>query len=142
MAFRFENHRGRERVPSASRRRVLVVDEDSNDLQYYAAILQQQGYEVRTCNTYLEGDECLRCGPYDIIIVSQGSHAFEGRSLLERVLAIDRRTPVLVLTRCVDMDCYLEAMQMGAVDYLEKPLTPAELAHVIETHLRPVGLAA
>jgi FixJ family two-component response regulator len=37
-------------------------------------------------------------------------------------LQMDRHRAVLVVTRCVDMSCYLEAMQMGAVDYLEKPL--------------------
>ena len=42
----------------------------------------------------------------------------------------------MVLTRCVDMQCYLEAMQMGAVDYLEKPLSDAEIVHLVETHLR------
>lgn len=142
MAPRAANLAGVEQRPFLTRKKVLLVDEDSRDLRYYAAILQQQGYEVQTCETYVEGDECLSCGAYDIIVVSQGSHAFEGRSLLEHVLTIDRHTPVLVLTRCVDMDCYLEAMQMGAVDYLEKPLTPAEFARAIETHLRPSRLAA
>ena len=44
--------------------------------------------------------------------------------------------PVLVLTECLDMDSYLEAMQLGAVDYVEKPLRPDEVARLVETHVR------
>jgi len=56
--------------------------------------------------------------------------------LVKRVIEIDRRLPVLVLTECLDMDSYLEAMQLGAVDYVEKPLRPDEVARLVETHVR------
>ncbi len=116
--------------------RVLVVDPDSRDRQYYSSILEQKGFGVRACASYSEGDHCLENGPVDFVVINQGSRAFEGRALLERVLAIDRHIPVVVLTRSVDMGCYLEAMQMGAVDYLEKPLSSEQVIRVIETHLR------
>jgi two-component system phosphoglycerate transport system response regulator PgtA len=125
-----------------TRRRVLLVDEDARDLQYYGAVLQEEGYEVRACESFAQGVECLDKETYDFVVVSQGSRAFEGRFLLERVMAVDRRTPVLVLTRSVDMYCYMEAMQLGAVDYLEKPLPPAEIVRIVETHLRPCAAAA
>ena len=142
MVPRIESRLGPPQVPFLTRRKLLLVEEDSRDLRYYTAILEQHGYEVNGCPSYAEGLRSLGGGSFDFIIVSQGSRAFEGRTLLERVLTIDRRTPVLVLTRCVDMGCYLEAMQMGAVDYLEKPLAPSDLKRVIKTHLRPLNIAA
>lgn len=123
-------------------RKVLLVDEDLRDLHYYGAILRQQGYEVRACASYAEGTFCLTTESFDFIVVTQGSHAFEGRSVLERAIAISRRTPVLVLTACLDMGCYLEAMQLGAVDYVEKPVAPSEMSRLLETHLRPRSTAA
>ncbi len=126
----------------APARRVLVVDEDANDLSYYARTLRQFGYKVRICSSYAEAVEWLGRETYDFIVVSQGSRAFEGRSVVERVVMLDRRIPVLVLARCAEMDCYLEAMQLGAVDYLEKPLSPSELMRVVETHLRPRSMVA
>ena len=125
-----------------TRRRVLLVDEDARDLQSYSAVLQEEGYEVRACESFAQGVECLDKEAYDFVVVSQGSRAFEGRFLLEQVMTVDRRTPVLVLTRSVDMYCYMEAMQLGAVDYLEKPLPPAEIVRIVETHLRPRAAAA
>lgn len=134
--------RATERARVDSPRKVLVVDEDFEDLQYYAAKLQQQGFEVSACASHAEGLHWMKSEIFDFIVVSQGSHAFEGRSILERAIEIDRHTPVVVLTRCLNMGCYLEAMQLGALDYLEKPLAPADIVWLVENHLRPRAVAA
>ena len=63
--------------------------------------------------------------PFDFIVVSPGSPTFAAHRLVELTLARHQHTPVVVLTRCLEMNCYLEAMQLGAVDYLEEPLAPA-----------------
>ena len=142
MGSGIATHRAQESSHILWRARVLLVEPDSRDRQYYSSILQQKGYEVCVCTSYNEGERSLAEGPVDFVVINQGSRAFEGRTLLERVLAIDRHIPVVVLTRSVDMSCYLDSMQMGAVDYLEKPLSPEQVVHVIETHLRPhVGTA-
>jgi DNA-binding NtrC family response regulator len=122
-------------------RRVLLVDNDERDLKYHADILMQRGYEVRPFPSYTEGERCLRDEAFDFVVVSQGGPALPARSLLELAVMKDRRLPVLVVTRSVDIKCYLEVMQLGAVDYLEKPLTPGELLRVLETHLPSRQLA-
>ena len=119
------------------RGRVLLVDEDPRDLAHYRAILQEQGYEVWCSSGFEEAVVCVGREVFDCVFVSQGSRSFEGRTILERAMEIDRHIPVVVLTRCLDMGCYLEAMQLGAVDYLEKPLTASQMAWLVETHLRP-----
>lgn len=117
--------------------RILLVDDDAKDLLYYSAILQHEGHEVRSILSYKEGADCLDREDFDFVIVSQGSAAFEGRQVLANVLVKDRTIPTLVLSRSSDIGCYLEAMQMGAFDYREKPLAASELAEVVATHLRP-----
>src|SRR3974377_2140391 len=96
--------------PLLAHKKVLLVDESPRDLQYYAAILQGQGHEVRIVPSYSEGWRALEKERFDFVIVSQGSRDFEGRVLLQRAIEIERRLPVLVLTDCLDMGCYLEAM--------------------------------
>ena len=142
MVHGIPNHRAVGRSPFVPRCRVLLVDEDRGDLDYYHAILQGQGYMLRTCSSYAEGARCLESEAFDLVVVSQGSPAFEGRCVLERAMEIDRGLPVLVLARCLDMGCYLEAMQSGAVDYVAEPLTIAEMVRVIETHVRRHSAAA
>ena len=70
-------------------------------------------------------------------MAAQGSPALEALPLVELTLARNRHTPVVVLTRYLEMSCYPEAMQLGAADYLEKPLAPAEFEHLVTTHCQP-----
>src|SRR5215470_10732328 len=117
-------------------RKVLLVDPDCSDLGCCAETLRQkQGYQVETCSRCDEGVERLEREKFDFVLVCQGSPQFEGRAVLERAMSIDRRMPVLVVTRCPNMNCYLEAMQLGAFDYVEKPIAPSDLVRMVENHL-------
>ncbi len=132
---------------STGSRKVLLVDEEAGDLRILRLTLEGQGFEVSSCTSYEAGIICLEAEPFDFVVVSQGTQAFEGRTVLDRAMRLDRRRPVLVLTRCMSMQCYLEAMQMGAIDYLEKPVPPADLlrfvrAHVASAESRVRGAAA
>lgn len=136
----YEGHTKHEHVPGQTgrpiRARVLLVHENSTDLGNNRAILQQLGCQVFACATYVDGLRSLEAERWDLIVVSQGSPAFEGRSVLERTMEINRDIPVLILTRWHDMPSYVQAMHLGAVDYLEEPVSLSEMGWVLETHLR------
>lgn len=117
------------------RRRILLVDGESGDREHYGHGLREEGFAIRLCSSYEEGARCLEHENFDFVIVDQGSPAFEGRIVLESSTARDRSVPVLVITRYHDICCYVEAMQLGAVDYLEKPIPLSDLLWAIETHL-------
>jgi len=119
------------------RSKILLVDEDAGDLQLYTALLRDQGHSVDDCTTYLEGAQRLEREWYDLIILSQGGQTFEGQSLLERAIELDRRRPVLVLTRAVDMRSYLDVMYLGAHDYVEKPPAAWEIVNTVAHCLGP-----
>jgi DNA-binding NtrC family response regulator len=56
--------------------------------------------------------------------------------VLARAIERDRHAPVVVLSRSIDMPCYIEAIQSGALDYIEKPLVPSEIGLLVRNHLR------
>ena len=111
--------------------KALVVDERPDGLEYYAVMLEQCGYEVRRCGDYGEGVRSLDKETFDFVIVSQGSTKFEGSCVLTRAIEIDRRLPVVVVAGCLDMRSYIEAMQLGATDYLVEPLTAREVGRLL-----------
>ena len=119
------------------RGRILLVDEEERDLKYFTTLLGRMGYSVRAFMNYREAEGCLGHEYFDFVIVSQGGPAFETQRLVQLTLARNRHTPVVVLTRCLEMSCYLEAMQLGALDYLEKPLAPAEVERLVATYFQP-----
>ena len=122
-------------TPGIPGKTLLLVDENMDDLLYYTAILQHLGYEVRACGSYTEAANLFARQQFDLVIVSQCCTAFECRSVLACAVEAAQQTPVLVLTPAADVNCYIEAMQMGAFDYLEKPLRPSELADLVRTHI-------
>lgn len=119
-----------------ARGKLLLVDDNLEDLLYYTAILQHLAYEVRCSASFTDAADLFARENFDLVIVSQGGTSFEGRSVLARAIEADRTTPVLVLTRNANMNCYIEAMQLGAFDYVEKPLAPSEVAELVSFHLR------
>ena len=120
----------------------LVVDEDPADLVYYRTVLQRAGCAVVTCNSYDEALDCLDAERFDLVVLSQGSSAFEGRRVLEKAMALDRGGQVLVVAHVLNMSCYLEAMQLGARDYLEEPVPEQDMIRAAETCLSSRALAA
>jgi DNA-binding NtrC family response regulator len=81
---------------------------------------------------------CLEHGRFDLIILSHGREVPDVRRLMRFTLGRNRYTPVVVLTRCVEIEYYIEAMQLGAADYLEKPLSPLQLKRLVATHCKPL----
>jgi len=125
----------RPKIEMAARtKKVLLVDEEASGWRFLRLVLEGQGIEVRACSTYEAGVRCLETEAYDFVVVGQGTQAFEGRRVLERAIELHRSRPVLVVTRCMDMSCYLEAMQIGAIDYLEQPVPPADLLRFVLAH--------
>jgi len=115
----------------------LVVDQDRDDLFYYAGILRGMGFEVKAYTRCQEALRCLEQVSVDFVVVNQGSAAFEWQVVVQRAVARDRHLPVIVLTRKLDVGSYLEAVHLGATDYLEKPLTPEQVEHLVTTYSQP-----
>ena len=112
---------------------VLLIDEDLEQLEWVGRIIQGIGYGVQACNSYVEGMRQLVSGAFDVVVVGQGSRNFEGRCVLEVAVESNRRLPVVVVARHLEMSCYLEAMQLGAVDYLAGRFSIEEIARVMRT---------
>lgn len=117
--------------------KVLLIDDDKADLEYHRQLLEGQGHEVRASSSYLEGAGLAATEDFDFVVAAQGSVGFEGKIILQRLAERERPAPALVLTRSAEMSCYLEAMQLGAIDYLEKPIHPTEMRRILRTHLQP-----
>lgn len=115
--------------------RVLLVCDGIQEFLFYRGILSDLGYVFVICGCYEEGARRVATEDFDFAIVSQGGESFEGRCVLERAAELHRDIPIIIVTHCLDTHCYLEAMELGAVDYLERP-GPSDLGWVLETELR------
>lgn len=117
-------------------RKILLVDEDASDIRYYYGILRALGHDVIVSDSYPEALALLEKENFDMAVVAQGSPAFEGRTVVAKALEIDADLPVLVVAKSLDIDCYLEAMEMGVADYLERCAAPLDFMRTVDTLVR------
>ena len=119
---------------------LLLILEEAHDLNAYGTFLRERGYETLMCNSPRDGLNSLERESVSMVIVGQDTRAFEGRQVLERSMKLHPEVPVLVVARVLDMHYYLEAMELGAADYLERP-EPSDLAWVVDTQILRAGAA-
>lgn len=106
---------------------ILLVEDEMNMAKMQAKILQRKSYAVETaCN----GREALRLldqSAFDVVITDLKMPVMDGMQLLRAMNAKERGCQVIVLTGHGTIESAVEAMQLGAVDYLTKPCNPDEL---------------
>src|SRR4029079_5827707 len=121
-----------------SRRRILVVEDESSIAEPLAAALQREGFAPVSAETVAEGPERFRTERPDLVLLDVMLPDGDGRDLLREIRA-ESRTPVLMLTaRGEELDRVL-GLELGADDYVTKPFSAAELIARIRAVLRSTG---
>ncbi len=116
---------------STTRPRVLIVDDTRLDRQIAADALA----DVARTECCANGDEALaalRREPADLVLSDLTMPGLSGLELLERVRREHPHTDLVLLTAHASVDSAVEALRMGAADYLRKPVRADELGLVVE----------
>ena len=116
--------------------RILVVDDDVDLLNLVSIPLRSKGFEVDSFEDPLEAEEQIPLADYDLILTDLEMPERSGLDLLKQAKANDPTTCVILLTGHAAVDTAVEAMKLGAFDYLKKPFPNKELLAVIEKGLR------
>ena len=106
---------------SAVRGRVLVVDDERAMGDMLARALSQEGFRVDVCVSGAEALEKLGREDYDALVTDLAMGGMNGLQLCERAVATQPGLPVLVMTAFGSMDTAVEALRLGAYDFLTKP---------------------
>ncbi len=126
---------------SAREPRILLVCEDPEELNHYAKTLAGLGGKIETCWSYREAADRLGREAFDLVVVAQGTPAFEGCAVLKRARELNLATPMVVISHVANMSCYVQAMELGAVDYFESGTLPHQLLGLLDVYLN-LGRAA
>jgi len=114
--------------------RILVVDDEPPIRRLLRTGLASQGYDVIEAGTAAEADRTL--GAADLVILDLGLPDSSGQELLARWRAAGTMVPVVILSSRTDEAGIVEALELGADDYVTKPFGMLELVARLRTALR------
>jgi DNA-binding NtrC family response regulator len=101
---------------------LLVIDDDRSVLPLIRSACKQAQVEVIAAETAEEGLKLLKAHKPDVLLLDVMLPGTTGIELFEQVRKIDERVPVIFMTAGGESDTAIEAMKLGALDYLMKPL--------------------
>jgi formate transporter len=112
--------------------RMLIIDDDVLVLKACQAIFDKEGFEVVATENPKEGLRLVSEKNFDVILVDWMMPGFDGLDIVEE---IDRRSPnsaMVMISGHPSVGRATEAMKRGAMDYISKPLMPAEIKEVVK----------
>jgi len=116
-------------VPSAPepRARILIVDDQRNMRTTTALVLRQAGYDVTEAESGEVALSRLLVEPFDVVLTDLKMAPLDGLAVLRGALQVAPNTQVIVMTGYGTVESAVEAMQLGAYDYVSKPFKENEL---------------
>lgn len=112
--------------------RVLVADDDIQMQIAIKSTLERSGHEVTVVTNGIEALTAVDQEPYDVIISDQRMPEMGGQELLQALQSKGIVTPLILITAYGTINQAVEAMQLGAADFITKPFSLDELERVIE----------
>jgi two-component system response regulator PilR (NtrC family) len=120
--------------------RILVVDDEESLLDFIRLLLEEVGYQVRTANSLEEGTRVFFNDSFDLVLCDIMMPDGNGLELLKAIKAQKSRTSVLMMTAYTSTKSAIEAMKLGAYDYISKPFDVEELKVVVQKAIEKTAL--
>src|SRR6185503_17204290 len=126
--------------PATEKLRTLIVDDDRTLREGCASVLRSEGFIVEVTGRGEEAIEMVRRSRFDIMFVDVYMTPVSGIDVLKTVMATSPTTLVVLMTGNPSVDSSIEAMRIGAWEYLSKPYSGTQLqlllgraAHAVTT---------
>ncbi|MFQ5690111.1 MAG: sigma-54-dependent transcriptional regulator [Gemmatimonadota bacterium] len=125
-------HAALDRAPAPSGTRVLIVEDDERVRRLLGEFLTGEGYQVSEVSTGEEGLRALERQLFDVVLLDVNLPGMHGLNVLAAAPAAQTDAQFIVMTAYADVETAVQAMKLGAFDFLKKPVEPAELLLVLE----------
>ena len=118
--------------------KVLIVDDDPEFRKAMGRMFEKSGYETKITGDGNEALEVLSNETFDLIISDLRMPKLDGVELMSEIRRKGLETPIIFLTAYGEVESYMDLMNLGAFEYVNKPIKGQEILDVakraIETH--------
>jgi DNA-binding NtrC family response regulator len=115
---------------------LLLVDDDPNTLASLSRAFRLAGHEATVCDNAGRAVELLRAESFDLILSDVVMPGRSGLELLEDLKKAGVKTPIVLISGQANIEMAVKATKLGALDFLEKPLSTDKLLVTVENALR------
>lgn len=115
---------------------ILVIDDEEVILDSCNQVLKKEGYTVKTARNGTEGLKIFKRELFHLVLLDLKMPGMDGMEVLKKIKEEHPETPVIIITGYASIESAVEAMRMGAFDYIDKPFSPKELCVVTREGLR------
>ncbi len=115
---------------------LLLIDDDPNTLASLSRAFRLAGHEATVCNNAARATELIRSQYFDLILSDVVMPGKSGLELLEELKKDGVQTPIVLISGQANIEMAVKATRLGALDFLEKPLTTDKLLVTVENALR------
>jgi two-component system nitrogen regulation response regulator NtrX len=116
--------------------RVLIVDDDATTLASLSRAFRLAGHEAVVCDNAARAITLLREERFDIVVSDVVMPGKDGLAMLQELRDLGVETPVVMVSGQATVDMAVKATRLGAVDFLEKPITTDKLLLTMQNALR------
>ena len=122
--------------------RILVVDDEMIVCESCRRILEEEGYEVEAALSGKEAFEKMKANSFDIVITDLKMPGIDGMEVLRTFRKEYPDSIIIMITGFSTVETAVEAMKLGAFDYIPKPFTPDEVSIVVKKAIEKKSLMA
>jgi two-component system, NtrC family, nitrogen regulation response regulator NtrX len=115
---------------------LLIVDDEPNTLASLSRAFRLAGHEATVCNNALKALECARAQNFDLIFSDVVMPGKDGLSFLEDLRSQGITAPVVMMSGQAHIEMAVRATRLGALDFLEKPVSTEKLLLTVENVLK------
>lgn len=115
---------------------LFIVDDDANTLASLSRAFRLAGHEATVCDNPVRALEMIKAEPFDLIFSDVVMPVMDGLKLLEEIRAAGVTTPVVMMSGQAHIEMAIKATRLGALDFLEKPLSTDKLLLTVQNALR------
>jgi two-component system nitrogen regulation response regulator NtrX len=122
--------------PAPQKAHLLIIDDDANTLASLARAFRLAGHEAVVCDNAVRALELIKSQTFDLIFSDVVMPGKDGLAFLEDYRALGLSTPVVMMSGQAHIEMAVRATKLGAIDFLEKPLSTDKLLLTVENALK------
>lgn len=119
-----------------SRNKILIVDDEPNVCNFLSEFLDYKGFESTITLSGKDALNQLESEDFDLVLLDIIMPEMNGFEVLERINQMDNKVPVIILTGVRDQNVANDSIEMGAVDFISKPIDLDRLEQSIIVNIK------